>query len=752
MTVGIITPESNGFIDANTENWSTTRQNLVVAKIVLAMQWWKDNANAPSNLSFVYDIHHSVPTSYEPIKRSSADEGLWISQVMNNLGYSGAPSTYFTQVRQYLNAKRAAMGTDWAFAIFVVDSLNDSNGQFSNGDFAYTYVNGPFMVMTYDNDGWGIDGMPIVAAHENGHIWGALDEYASSGCTDTETSGYLNIANSNCENGSPATENSIMRNAVNQENVAFPNHLVSTPARQMIGWRDSDGDGKEFYDPVDTKPIVSLTPFTPDPTTNATPTYVGVANDSPYPSPTDNSVTINRITSVEWRVDGGPWQPAAATDGAFNADVENFNFTTSTLAPGSHTFQVRATNSVGNLSALASDILTISPTLPVVTVAATTPSASENGSMGVFTVSRSGATTQALTVNYAVSGTATAGADYQTLPGSVTIPIGAASQTVTIVPIDDIIQEIDETVVLTLNASASYTVGAPGGATVTIADNDSVDPVAHVDCATTSLQSVIDLARPGSTILVSGTCSEPIDVLNNVERIQLDGAGIAVIAGADPSIPALNIRGKGIVIENFTITGGIEGVHVNRGSNAVINNNVIENTNGNGVAVDELAFSVITNNMIQNNPGAGIFVTDQSSARIGFNLDTETAANANTIQNNALGVVVSNESSARVIGNVIQNNSGDGVSVLRDSHADIASNAIDNNGGDGIEVGENSLVQLGEDSGASIYESANTTTTNNTGFGIKCSDGGVADGRQGTLTGTAGVKSLLGAGCIDSLL
>ena len=518
----------------------------------------------------------------------------------------------------------------------------------------------------------------------------------------------------------------------------------------MMGWRDSDGDGKERYDPVDTTPVASLTPFTPDPTTNATPTYVGVANDPPYPSPTDNSVTINRITSVEWRVDGGTWQPAAATDGAFNADVENFHFTASTLAPGSHTFQVRATNSVGNLSALASDILTISPTLPVVTVAATTPSASENGSMGVFTVSRSGATTQALTVNYAVSGTATAGADYQTLPGSVTIPIGAASQTVTIVPIDDIIQEIDETVVLTLNASASYTVGAPGGATVTIVDNDGVDPVAHVDCATTSLQGVIDLARPGSTILVSGTCAETINILNNLERIQLDGAGIAVIAAADPSIPALNIRGKGIVIQNFTITGGIEGVHVNRGSNAVINNNVIENTNGNGVAVDELSFAVITNNMIQNNPGAGIFVTDQSTARIGFNLDSETSASANTIQSNAMGVVVSNESSARIIGNVIQNNSGDGVSVLRDSHADIASNAIDNNGGDGIGVGEKSLIQLGEDSGASIYESANTTTTNNTGFGIKCSDGGVADGRQGSLSGTSGATSTDGS-CLDSL-
>src|ERR1044071_7111169 len=233
VTLGIITPESNGAIDANTENWSASRQNTVVAKIVQAMQWWKDNANAPANLTFVYDIHHSVPTSYEPIRRSSNDEDLWISQVMANLGYAGSPSTYFTQVRQYLNATRSSLGTDWAFAIFVVDSLKDTNGEFANGDFAYTYVNGPFTVMTYDNDGWGIDSMSIVAAHETGHIWGALDEYASSGCSDTETSGYLNIANTNCENGSPPTEDSIMRNPDDQESIAFPNHLVSTPARRM---------------------------------------------------------------------------------------------------------------------------------------------------------------------------------------------------------------------------------------------------------------------------------------------------------------------------------------------------------------------------------------------------------------------------------------------------------------------------------------------------------------------------------------
>ena len=252
VTVGIITPESNGAIDSNSETWTAGRQNMVVAKIVEGLQWWKDNSNAPANLNFVYDIHHSVPTSYEPIRRSSADEDLWISQVMSNLGYVGSSSQYFTQVRNYLNDKRNQLGTDWAFAIFIADSNNDNDGSFLDGSFAYAYLNGPFMVLTYDNDGWGINDSEIVIAHEHGHIWGALDEYASSGCTTSERSGYLNIANTNCEAEVSNPAPSIMGDASVQEFQAFPNHLVSLPARQMVGWRDSDGDGKERYDPVDT--------------------------------------------------------------------------------------------------------------------------------------------------------------------------------------------------------------------------------------------------------------------------------------------------------------------------------------------------------------------------------------------------------------------------------------------------------------------------------------------------------------------
>jgi hypothetical protein len=276
-----------------------------------------------------------------------------------------------------------------------------------------------------------------------------------------------------------------------------------------------------------------------------------------------------------------------------------------------------------------------------------------------------------------------------------------------------------------------------------------------VDCPADSLQAAVDNALSGFALSVAGNCSENILIRNEKQRLVLDGAGAGVgtrttITG-NSSNPSVNVRGKGILLQNFTITGGSNGVHINRGSNAVFNANVIQNSLGNGVLVDELAFAALTNNTIQNHPAAGVFVSEHSTARIGIIADSDSAASANTITNNTVGVVISNGSSARVIGNTISNNTGNGVRVLRDSAADIASNAISGNGGDGIEIGENSSVQLGEDSGTSIFESANTTSSLNTGVGIRCMTGGTADGRQGTLTGVGGATNFASS-CLDGLL
>src|SRR5205814_2968745 len=110
---------------------------------------------------------------------------------------------------------------------------------------------------------------------------------------------------------------------------------------------------------------------------------------------------------------------------------------------------------------------------PTVTVVATDPNASEQGpDSGTFTISRTGDTSAALTVNYTLGGTAQNGTDYEQLGTSVTMAAGASSATVTVTPIDDTQVEGNETVVLTISAGAAYNVGSANSATITIADND----------------------------------------------------------------------------------------------------------------------------------------------------------------------------------------------------------------------------------------------------------------------------------------
>jgi hypothetical protein len=104
-----------------------------------------------------------------------------------------------------------------------------------------------------------------------------------------------------------------------------------------------------------TPPTVTITPLSPDPTENSTPTFAGTASDE------------SNITAVEYRVDDGDWTAATASDGAFDSPSEGYTFTTASLADGEHTVYVRATDSAGNTTAevdYASDSFTIQPTSP----------------------------------------------------------------------------------------------------------------------------------------------------------------------------------------------------------------------------------------------------------------------------------------------------------------------------------------------------------------------------------------------------
>lgn len=368
VQVDVFMPESDGSIDGNYENWSTNMRDQVVANVTNGILWWAStatqnghpSADLTANIVFhtPFNEPNIVATGYEPIQHPYIDEKLWMGQIMTHLGYT---DYYLNAIRQYAHDRRIATNRDWAFTVWVVNSLNDTDGQFTDGYFGYAYLFGPAIVMTYDNDGWGIDDMDIVMAHEMAHTFGALDEYAESGCSDSQHSGYLDIANTNCENGTPATETSIMRGGSNQT-VAYANHLASTPVRGMIGWRDSDSDG--LYDPIDTTPTVSLYAYSPDPTSDSTPTWLGQAEDVPYVSPTHPDVSLNHISTVQYRIDNGEWINCNATDGSFDETEEAFDCTSPELSDGTHTIQVRSRNRVDQYSTIDSDTLVIDATPP----------------------------------------------------------------------------------------------------------------------------------------------------------------------------------------------------------------------------------------------------------------------------------------------------------------------------------------------------------------------------------------------------
>ena len=137
------------------------------------------------------------------------------------------------------------------------------------------------------------------------------------------------------------------------------------------------------------------------------------------------------------------------------------------------TIAANAAYLVGAPSSATATILDNEVGPPTVTVLATDAAAAEAlQNPAVFTLSRSGPTTDPLTVNYTLTGTAVNGTDYTAVPLSVVIPTGASNTTVTITPIDDLVVEPNETVILTIAANAAYVVGAPNSATATIADND----------------------------------------------------------------------------------------------------------------------------------------------------------------------------------------------------------------------------------------------------------------------------------------
>lgn len=345
VAVGIVLPESNGATDPSSENWTEAQRTRIVSEIVNALNWWVERQPA-ANISFVYDnvAAKIAPTAVEPITRPWNDQSYWIADTMNALGFTSPSGSYFDQVRSYNAHLRDTYHTDWAFTIFVVNSENDLDNRFKDMFFAYAYLGGPFMVMTSGNNGYGPENMDAVAVHEMGHIFRALDQYSSAGQGCTAVSGYLGVENQNSQVGGCALNMpSIMRGQISP----YTNKNIDPYAAGQLGWQDSDGNG--ILDPVDVTAEVTDVTWAEGERSNII-TFNGAVSEIPFTSPIYRSILINKLQTVQYRVDNGLWLNAAATDGAFDRYAEAFTFTTDPLPGGEHTISLRSVDNFGKVN------------------------------------------------------------------------------------------------------------------------------------------------------------------------------------------------------------------------------------------------------------------------------------------------------------------------------------------------------------------------------------------------------------------
>jgi hypothetical protein len=175
-------------------------------------------------------------------------------------------------------------------------------------------------------------------AHETMHLYGASDEYEDSKtlrcgggyCNETYTNEWLetNYVNGNCEKCGP-DHHCVMLNQWDDD------LMICDWTKGHIGWRDDDADGHRDLEV--SRPWADITVPPPALTGSTSVSLLGRAYNAWRWSP---------ITAVEYRVNGGGWQNATASDGSWNDPQENFQIVANLPGDGDYDIEVRAKNSM----------------------------------------------------------------------------------------------------------------------------------------------------------------------------------------------------------------------------------------------------------------------------------------------------------------------------------------------------------------------------------------------------------------------
>ncbi len=204
---------------------------------------------------------------------------------------------------------------------------------------------------------------------------------------------------------------------------------------------------------------------------------------------------------------------------------------------------------VGTTTAVTGTITNV--TLPTITLAVSPSSVTEDGTQNlIYTFTRTGSTTNPLTVNYSVAGTATNGTDYASIPAGVIFAANSATATVIVDPTPDTTAESNETVILTLATGTGYTVGTTTAVTGTITNVPatsvtsqlSINDITVVEGQNSNAILTVTVNNPNPQQITVNYTTAPIDATANVDYTSQTGT-LTIAANtstATISIPLLN--------------------------------------------------------------------------------------------------------------------------------------------------------------------------------------------------------------------
>lgn len=350
--------ESDGSIDTESQDWTPGEFDEVLGKIESGLDWWRetlDGLGSSHSLEFVIDTTYAldpVEIGYEPIDRSSSHYNSYVNDFLVAID-ARPPGPLNDAMHAFNDGQRILHDADWSWTIFVIDSSDDADGLFPTGSpfrGAFALPGGLYMMLPSER--------PVrTVAHETGHLFWAMDEYAGAG-SQSDFRGYYNTQNLNAVDGAPpgfSQADSIMASDLPMLE-AFLNYTSAPVTLAQVGWQDSDGDG--IFDVLDVPLSLSGSGWYDVDAGQFR--FVGEASAVPLlnqnSAGNQSDITLNQIRRVEVSVDDGPWQlvqspgrPVAELDVAF---------------PVPSTFSEVRLRAVDDVTGITSDTWTVTPTRP----------------------------------------------------------------------------------------------------------------------------------------------------------------------------------------------------------------------------------------------------------------------------------------------------------------------------------------------------------------------------------------------------